>query len=194
MPCHDVTQRNVPLSTRLWEKVDKNGPTPPHRAEYGNCWLRLAYLRHGYSHTYHPFPRRVLAHRIAWELATGDVLTTDDVIGHICDVRHCVRSDEAGTYTVGDIALPRQGHLFKGTHEDNRRDMVEKGRQQFVLGQYVRSGEENPYARLTNAIVREIRSLYAQGGVSQEAIGARFNIDQTAVSRVIRRQTWKHVD
>src|SRR5437870_1060081 len=35
---------------RFWEKVDKNGPAPPHRPEIGPCWLWTGWVKkNGYG-------------------------------------------------------------------------------------------------------------------------------------------------
>ncbi len=196
VPCYDNWQRSSePVETRLWLKVDRNGSVPPHRAEYGNCWIWTGYLvESGYGRLYRTFPNPVLTHRLSWEIATGDVLVTENVIGHVCDVRNCVRNDTVGTYTVDGVVLPRRGHLFRGTHTNNVKDTLEKGRHNFVLGAYVKHGEDHPDAILTEADVRSIRALYAAGGITQDALGKQFGIGQTVVSKVVLRKTWKHVD
>jgi hypothetical protein len=55
-----------------------------------------------------PDPR---AHRVAWIIDNGDIPDGMQVL-HRCDNRRCVRVS----------------HLFLGTHDDNMRDMAEKGR------------------------------------------------------------------
>lgn len=194
--CYDTHQREAhPVEERLWLRVDKHGAIPPHRSEYGECWLWIGKInRAGYGRIYRHFPDAEITHRLAWEIATGETLTSDDVIGHICDVRRCLRNDEEGTYTVNGIVLPRRGHLFKGTQEDNRADMVQKGRNRYVLASYIKHGEDNHLSKLTEANVRQIRSLYAAGGISQTALGQRFGIDQTVVSKIVLRKSWKHLD
>lgn len=103
---------------RFWRKVSKTD----------GCWERGgAHLDGGYS-AFHDGERPLGAHRFAWIVATGDVLTTEDVIGHICDNPPCVRNDEIGVYEVRGVLLPRRGHLFKGTDADNNADMVAKHR------------------------------------------------------------------
>ena len=194
--CADAHQREeAPVEIRLWGKVDRNGLAPEHRPEYGGCWWWTGHRnRAGYGRLYRHFPTPVMTHRLAWEIATGDGLTPDDVIGHVCDVRHCVRNDDEGFYEIRGVLLPRRGHLFKGTHEDNRLDMLQKGRGAFVLGAYVKRGEGNHNARLTDDDVRQIRALYAQGGITQATLGQRFGVTQNLVSKVILRQAWKHVN
>ncbi len=54
-------------------------------------------------------------------------------------------------------------------------------------------GERQHLAKLTETDVLEIRRLYAQGGVSQSKLAAQFGVDQTGISAIIRRFTWKHI-
>lgn len=54
-----------------------------------------------------------LMHRVAYQVYYKDDLTPDDVICHKCDNPACIN--------------PK--HLFKGTHQDNVQDKVNKGRQ-----------------------------------------------------------------
>lgn len=55
-------------------------------------------------------------------------------------------------------------------------------------------GAGNGRALLTDADVRMIRTLYAQGGISQTALAQQFGVAQTAISRIIQRKAWKHLD
>ncbi len=51
----------------FWAKVDKSG----------KCWLWTGHCnRNGYGRLYRHFPDPVLAHRLAWEITTGDALTS----------------------------------------------------------------------------------------------------------------------
>jgi predicted XRE-type DNA-binding protein len=108
-----------------------------------------------------------MAHKVAYTLHYGPI-PDGLVICHRCDNRGCVNP----------------AHLFIGTYADNSADMVSKGRQA--------RGERNANAKLTEAVVREMRQLYASG-MKQDALAARFNISQMTVSDVIRRRTWRHI-
>lgn len=46
---------------------------------------------------------------------------------------------------------------------------------------------------LTEDNVREIRTLYSQGDLTMDEIGARYGMDKKNIYNVIRRRTWKHV-
>lgn len=191
--CHDTHQRSMSLADKLWSLVDKNGPVVVQRAEYGNCWPRNGHRRAGYTRIYHPFPHAILAHRAAWEEATGEMLTSNDVIGHICDVRHCVRNNDIGIYTIRGIDLPRRGHLFKGTHANNHADMMDKGRHRPVSNPGLK-GSAAPWAKLTEDNVRDIRQRYAGGGVTQTALGKEYGVHNVTISEIILRKKWQHID
>src|SRR5688500_2653189 len=91
----------VPAEDRFWPKVQKSD----------GCWEWTgAKQPAGYGNFY--FRGVVqLAHRVAWELANGPVAVGQHVL-HRCDNPRCVRIE----------------HLFLGTHADNMRDMLSKGR------------------------------------------------------------------
>lgn len=106
---------------------------------------------------------RVQAHRMAWALAHGPI-PHGLLVCHSCDNPACVRPD----------------HLFLGTQSDNMRDMAAKGRHAYP------SGEAHPQARVSDEQADEIRALYECGDLSQAALGTRFGICQTQVSRIVR--------
>lgn len=113
------------------------------------------------------------AHRVAWRLFNGDIPDGMNVL-HRCDIRCCVNPE----------------HLFLGTQADNVADMVQKGRQRTVP----QPGEKNAMARLTAEQVKEMRRLYAQGGMTQKAIGKLFGVSPMTASRAIRGESWSHID
>ena len=41
--------------------------------------------------------------------------------------------------------------------------------------------------------MREIRTAYAQGGVTQQGLAERYGIGQTAISNLLSFRTWKHL-
>ena len=57
----------------------------------------------------------------------------------------------------------------------------------------VKRGSENHAAKLRESDVAQIRSAYALGSVSQQALGDMFGVSQAVVSAIIRRKKWAHV-
>lgn len=100
---------------RLWSKVDKSGA----------CWLRRSALTDGYS-IVSMDGVRIGAHVAAFRLVAS--LPKGFIVCHTCDVRNCVRNDDAGVYVINGVARLRFGHLWAGTPEENRLDMIAKGR------------------------------------------------------------------
>lgn len=106
-------------------------------------------------------------HRLSYELAFGTI--PDGLcVCHRCDNPRCVNPE----------------HFFLGTRADNMRDMWLKGRQRPVT----------KVAKVTPTVVREIRRIYAAGGVSQATLAERFGVSQMAISNIVTRTSWGHVD
>ena len=109
------------------------------------------------------------AHRIAYELYVGKI--PDGLcVCHRCDNPGCVRPD----------------HLFLGTHADNARDKIDKGRGNQPLG------ERNGQAKLTEAQVVAIRSRYA-AGERQCDLAKECVVGHASIWRIVRRVTWASV-
>jgi hypothetical protein len=51
----------------------------------------------------------------------------------------------------------------------------------------IRPAGRTPARVLTSADVREIRSQYAGGGITQNDLGLKYGVSQGTVSRIIRR-------
>lgn len=73
-------------------------------------------------------------------------------------------------------------HLRWDSHRNNLADAVSEGT--------VKNGERHPCHRLTEDDVREIRRLPGP----DLAIAARYGMSQEHISRIRRRQKWKHVE
>lgn len=101
-----MTRFDAATVARFWAKVQKGD----------GCWLWTG----GVARTYGQFslPRNggkarvIKAHRFSWELENGRAIPPGMHVMHSCDVRLCVNP----------------AHLSIGTHTDNVRDMVRKGR------------------------------------------------------------------
>lgn len=149
-----------PLVDKFWEKVAKRG--------VDECWLwQAAVNRCGYGRLHNE-----LAHRVSWRLHNGDIPEGLGVL-HRCDTPGCVNPN----------------HLFLGTHLDNMRDALAKGRLVKVVGPKL-SGETHPRARLSQVQIDSIRGLL--GKATQAEIGRRFGICQSHVSKIATGDRWTH--
>lgn len=166
---------------RFWSKVRKDGPTV--RPDLGPCWLFVGRLdKDGYG-TFmvtspelpaKPRQRLMRAHRLAFFLQTGRLLSADEVLLHVCDTRACCNPS----------------HLRVGTHADNVHDTMRKGRAKFSLPAPM-LGSENPAAKLTAAAARLILKRRTKGQ-STSAIAREFGVSTAIVKRVVAGSIWAH--
>lgn len=132
------------------------------------CWPWLGY-RHplGYGQV-KAHGRTSLSHRVAYELAHGPIAPGMDIL-HACDNRWC----------------QNPAHLRQGTHPENLGEMVQRGRSN--------RGEMRWSAKLTEAQVREIRGLIAEGCASDRDIAPLFGVSPASIRRIRHGEAWKHV-
>lgn len=135
-----------------------------HEQGYGMFWYRPTEKR-GIGNW-----KAKKAHRMAWELEHG-AIPDGLCVCHTCDNRKCV-----------DVK-----HLWLGTNTDNTHDMISKGRDRKARG------EANRSTPFTEQDVRSMRQAYA-AGVKQTELAKRFNTYQGTVGRIVRRETWGHVE
>lgn len=106
---------------------------------------------------------KMVAHRFSWILHNGKIPSRLLVLHH-CDNPSCVNPS----------------HLFLGTHKDNMRDMVKKGRQV-------------KHPKLTEDQVRYIASERQRGLLIKE-IAKRNNTSRSTVHYICAGKTWKHLN
>lgn len=147
--------------TRFWSKVDIRSDE--------QCWLwTRARHRDGYGQT--SFQGKwMAAHRLAYVLTHGEIPEGMHVL-HSCDNRACCNPN----------------HMRLGTHHENMRDMVERGRCARKLGVNYR---DNP--KLTISAVRSIRAAV---GVSKVQLAKWFGISPRQVRAVLNREAWRDVE
>ena len=134
----------------------------------GDCWLWTAGKICGYGQ--YTLPGRISsrAHRVSWMMANGPI-SGNLLVCHKCDVKSCVRPD----------------HLFLGTNKDNADDCVNKGRNT--------RGRKTTFAKLSERSVREIRASSGRG-VLGIVLAKEYGVSPKAISKVIRRESWGHID
>lgn len=149
--------------SRFWETAEPELNT--------GCWLWSGpTMTGGYGSAYVGNYRKRGAHRVAYEIAKGEI-PRGMLVCHRCDTRACINPD----------------HLFLGTHADNSADMVAKGRARPGL---VRGGL-NAKTKIAPEDIPLIRA--ARGAERQEDTARRFGISQVMVSRIQRKMSWAHV-
>lgn len=141
---------------RFWDKVEKTD----------GCWIwRASKTNNGYGR-FQIKKQTKVSHRISWELTNGEIPDGLLVLHH-CDNPACVRPD----------------HLFLGTHVDNSKDMVQKGR--------VARGVRHHKAKLTEEQIKEIRLKHSNHQIPQKQIADEYGVGQPQISRILSRTHWK---
>ncbi len=158
--------KKAPVGERFWRYVSKLGPK--------DCWVWTgSRFKAGYGMLHSKVGGQpYYAHRLSYEMHVDDVLPSD-VVRHKCDNPPCVNPL----------------HLLIGTHFDNHRDCVERGR---FKNAPPMPGESNPNSKLTQESVRELRRLRKEGW-RRKAIAEHLSISESAVKKVMSGATWKHV-
>lgn len=151
------------LAERFSEKVDRSGGPEA-------CWPWTGGKGgRGYGHI--KVDGRMLGtHRVAWELADGQIPDGLYVL-HRCDNRPCCN--------------PR--HLFLGTQTDNVADMDAKGRRG---RRPLNRGEANPRAILTSYGARIVCRMAWSGRWRHKEIAAGFRISREHVSSIKHGLAW----
>jgi len=105
-------------------------------------------------------PTLVMAHRMAYLMLKG-VPNQSDLICHTCENGLCVNP----------------AHMFLGTPKDNSRDMAAKGRGVGqITGSAPQSGENNSNAKLTRALVEDIRAHFKETGCTCVELMQKFGL------------------
>lgn len=171
-------RRGLCLSERFWQYVDV-------KDNFDECWewtgTRM-YKPWDYGHFMLyppdvPSKKSVNAQRVAYETFWR------------------VRLVHSGLHRCNNPPCCNPLHIYDGTNSQNQRDSVAAGTSNFLRPDLPRPrGEGHGLAKLTEETVREIRRRYAEGGVSQQRLADECGVNQTKISDVILRKTWRHVE
>lgn len=124
-----------------------------HKSKDGHCQMQ----RDGKS---------IYVHRYIYEQCFGEI-PDGYVIRHTCDNASCINPE----------------HLILGTHQDNVRDRVERGRSA--------RGNLNGRSKLTELDVIEIRNSRDRSSVE---LGREYGVDPKAIRSIWQGKTWTHID
>lgn len=181
----DVGEGVSSVAARFWSKVNKDGPTMPHMETPCWVWTDAPDLK-GYGRLI-VGGRLWKAHRVAWLVAFG--CEPHGLVLHACDNPACVRIE----------------HLRVGTHADNVRDRVLRGRgakgermSAALRGRAASGaahgtrthperfprGERHPHATLSDLDVAEIRSRRL-AGERQCDLAAEFGVSRPHISNIV---------
>jgi len=134
-----------------------------------DCWIWHGTINAtGYGVFFLSYNRKqILSHRYSYQLFYKTELTTSRIIRHKCDNPLCIN--------------PR--HLIIGSHADNVKDRVERGRSAI--------GENNGRSKLTIKDVKYIRKNYRQH--SRKELANIYSVDRKVVYDIIHNNTWKDI-
>jgi transcriptional regulator with PAS, ATPase and Fis domain len=161
-----ITERDVRAATpRFQSKIgapDGRGCTN---------WTGSIFVRTGYGKISVGGVQSFLAHRLSYAIRHGaESISGLDVL-HKCDNPRCVNPD----------------HLMAGTHTDNMRDCIQKGRGNR------QKGEDAHKSKLREFEVLEIRESYSSGGVSIKRLADEYGVHKSTVFEIIKRKIWRHI-
>lgn len=162
-----MSRKHAPLQQRFWRYV---------QPQESGCWhWQGALNEHGYGVIGRGARGTglVKAHRLAFEIASGQHLRRDQLVCHHCDNPACVNP----------------AHLFVGTHRDNTQDCWRKGRGSQPP---VHLGSKNHSAKLHEGLIAQVFGLRAQGLTTYQLADV-FSVSRTAICAVLNRKTWRHV-
>jgi len=159
---HLSHKKGLTAEDRFWKQVRKTK----------GCWLWLGALSGGYGHirrVKNPVP--IGAHRFSWELHKGNI-PGGKLVLHSCDNPRCVNP----------------GHVFLGSHADNKADAISKDR-------HARKGSHG-MRKLTEKEALSIRRRYLPGvNQLQPGNGLRlaeeFGITRGQVIKIAKGLAWK---
>lgn len=145
-----------------------------YRVDDSGCWVWKKATVRGYGVLSAGGVRTVgqdrsLAHRYSWTLANGPI-PDGLLVLHKCDNPPCVNP----------------AHLFLGTHGDNARDKIAKGRGHRPW----QFGDRNPRRILTTADVLDIRR---QPQVPRKQLADLYGVSVATITSVRGGRNWKHL-
>ena len=158
--CKNIGTR-IPIEKRFWNRFDKpNGST--------GCWIWTGNCPDGRYGKVKIDGKSVNVHIVAFRLTHGPIQKGQHVL-HKCDTASC-----------GNPA-----HLFVGTPQDNRNDMIQKRRYGF--------GEKHGMAKLTEQDVKNIRITWNAAPKKfglLSVLGRQYRVSHSTIDRIVKNESW----
>ena len=129
------------------------------------CYICTSHAKK-YDGRYYGIKRKgkmLLLHRYVYE-SYFDEIPDEMVVRHKCDNDLCVNPN----------------HLEIGTHQDNARDKVDRGRHSYIA------------RKLSKEDIEKVKSMI-EDGKTQTEIAKLFNVDQGTISNLLRGKYYKNV-
>ena len=137
------------------------------------CWIwQTGVMGNNKYGCFNHASKNLAAHRFSYELYVGPIPEGLHVL-HKCDRPTCVNPD----------------HLFLGTHQDNVRDMVSKGRHKLPPFRIPPKGEQQWAAKLTAPQVLAIRADQRR----YKHIAEEYGVSKDLISSIRTRRLWRHI-
>jgi hypothetical protein len=143
------------------QMIERNSVPEPN----SGCWLWLGSLnRWGYGRLGNNRVERQ-AHRLSYVAFVGPIASELEVL-HGCDVKCCVNPS----------------HLRLGSHDDNMRDAVRRGRMR------PRYGIANATAKLTRTALDEIRAMVSPK--NDAALALKYGVHRSTITSARKGETY----
>ncbi len=153
----------------FWSRVNIGGED--------DCWEWKVFTQSKKKMRYPTFRqnnKNMNSHRFSWIIHNGPI-PEGMLVLHRCDNPPCVNPN----------------HLFLGTHLDNARDKIEKGRGGDTANTGNRTNRRN--CKFTEKEVKEIRDLYSTGEFLYKELAVMFGAGYSTIGHIITRKTWSDV-
>lgn len=172
---------------RFWRFVDKNGPN--------GCWLWEGFKdSEGYG--------RFWMGKFFMEITNGGRLknTKRAPVASYMMLKGSIPKGKFVCHKCDNPPCVNPAHLWLGTAKENTGDMYQKGRAATgdrngsrLYPERLRRGEAATISKLTEDDVRAIRKLWTYRKITLHDLADIYGVCFTAVHKIVKRHTWKHV-
>ncbi len=166
--CNNNECKNGTIKYRFWSKVNKKTDD--------KCWEWLGAKRNknGFGYGVISYKgKNIDAHRVSYQITNGDINNSKLFVCHKCDNPICVNPN----------------HLFLGTHIDNMRDCLDKGRMVIPEGIRFKKGSIPANSILSKETVLCIKGLI-EAKIPIQEIANLFGVSRYKISDIKRGRSY----